>query len=506
MNKRERAIYFFIVVLPAILAIFGCYHFLADRADEQQREKLEWAATLHRNQLDQFINETKVSMDILAVSTEEEVQSLGKDGHIPNEVQAILKKMAGKDPRYGGIYILDFEGNLLTGTNDLLKQYNLRNKPYIKEALLTKDTAVSDEAETLSNNQPVIAIATPVMKDEHVEAVIVSHIRLDYMKNIMRMLTPEYSISVENAKQIPIFSVNEKVDAEENRHTVEYPLAQLPWNLIVTARQSSQNHLLALTLLFGIAIIVLLHIVFLLVKYMMLKRQTKLERMQQEAQKLELIGTLAASTAHEIRNPLTGIKGLVQLLNEKYNHPEDKFYFSVINKEIGRINQIVSEFLILGKPTAQKIQTVDIREIVFDLNPLIRSEANLYSIEYELTLPEQEIWVRVNTDQMKQVLLNLTKNAFEAMCDGGQLSLNVLKGEENCYITIADTGPGIKKEDLDLIFKPFFTSKEHGTGLGLVVCKRIIESFDGSIEIDSEHGFGTVVSITLPLQFHEPVE
>lgn len=78
MNKRERSIYFFIVVLPAILSIIGCYHFLAERAVEQQREKLEWAATLHRNQLDQFINETKVSMDILAVSTEEEVQTLGK--------------------------------------------------------------------------------------------------------------------------------------------------------------------------------------------------------------------------------------------------------------------------------------------------------------------------------------------------------------------------------------------------------------------------------------------
>lgn len=500
MNKRERSIYFFIVVLPAILSIIGCYHFLAERAVEQQREKLEWAATLHRNQLDQFINETKVSMDILAVSTEEEVQTLGKKIQASDKVQTILKRMVGKDPRYGGIYILDFEGNLLIGTNDLLKQYNLRNKPYIKEALLTKDTAVSDEAETLSNNQPVIAIATPVMKDEHVEAILVSHIRLDYLKNIIRMLTPEYSVSIENAKQIPIFAVNERLNSEEIEQTVEYPLAQLPWNLIVKTNKSDENHLLPLTLLFGVAIIVLLHIIFLLVKYMMLKRQTKFERMQQEAQKLELIGTLAASTAHEIRNPLTGIKGLVQLLNEKYNHPEDEFYFDVINKEIGRINQIVSEFLILGKPTAQKIQTVDMREIIFDLNPLIRSEANLYCIEYELTLPEQELWVRVNTDQMKQVLLNLTKNAFEAMEEGGKLSLNVLKGEENCYITIADTGSGITKEDLELIFKPFFTSKENGTGLGLVVCKRIIESFDGVIEVESEFGFGTVVNIILPLQ------
>ncbi|KAB7707876.1 two-component sensor histidine kinase [Bacillus aerolatus] len=504
MNKRERSIYFFIVVLPAILSIIGCYQFLSDRAGEQQHEKLEWVATIHRNQMDQFINETKVSMDILAVSTEEELQNLNKARTM--KIQTMLKKMAGKDPRYGGIYVLDFEGNLLVGTNDLLKQYNLRDKPYITEALLTKDTAVSDEAETLSNNQPVIAIATPVMNDEHVEAILVSHIRLDYMKNIMRMLTPEHSISIENAKQIPIFSVNEKLETDKTEQIVKYPLAQLPWNLVISTYESNKSNLFPLTLMFGAAIIILLHIVFLLVKYVMLKRQTKLEKMQQEAQKLELIGTLAASTAHEIRNPLTGIKGLVQLLNEKYDNTEDKLYFAVINKEIERINQIVSEFLILGKPTAQRVQTVDIREIIFDLNPLIRSEANLYGIEYNLTLPEQEVWVQLNVDQMKQVLLNLTKNAFEAMPKEGQLSVMILKGEEDCHITIADTGSGIKKEDLDLIFKPFFTSKEDGTGLGLVVCKRIIESFGGMIEIESELGFGAVVNITLPLQKHQQVE
>ncbi|MFK2824824.1 ATP-binding protein [Bacillus sp. B190/17] len=505
MDKHERSIYFFIVILPAILAIIGCYHFLADRANEQQREKLEWVATIHRNQMDQFINETKVGMDILAVTIEEELQSLDKAA-AAQKVQVTLKKMAGKDPRYGGIYILDFEGSLLSGTNDLLKQYNLRNKPYIKDALLTKDTAVSDEVETLSNNQPVIAIAAPVMKDEHVEAILVSHIRLDYMKNIMRMLTPEYSISIENAKQIPIFSVNEKLAADEDEQAAKYPLAQLPWNLVISTNDSEQNSLLPLTAMFGAAIFMLLHILFLLVKYVMLKRQTKFERMQQEAQKLELIGTLAAGTAHEIRNPLTGIKGLVQLLNEKYDHPEDELYFTVIDKEINRINQIVSEFLILGKPTAQTMQTVDIREILFDLNPLIRSEANLYSIQYELTLPEQEIWVHINMDQMKQVLLNLTKNAFEAMRKEGQVNVIILMGEEHCHIAISDNGPGIKKEDLEFIFKPFFTSKEDGTGLGLVVCKRIIESFGGTIEIESEFGFGTVVNITLPLYSHQSAE
>lgn len=150
----------------------------------------------------------------------------------------------------------------------------------------------------------------------------------------------------------------------------------------------------------------------------MLKRQTKLERVQIEAQKLELIGTLAAGIAHEIRNPLTGIKGLVQLLSEKYQDQTDRFYFSVINKEIARINQIVSEFLILGKPTVQKMSYTDIRDIIVDLNPLIYSEANLYNVQYEYSLPDEPAILYCTVDQMKQVLLNLTKNALEAMKDG----------------------------------------------------------------------------------------
>lgn len=493
MKKHGKFIYIFIVILPSILAIIGFYDFLSNRAGQQHNKELEWIASLHKNQMDQFISETTISLDILAVSIEEDLNNLDK-------VQSILKKMANQDPRYGGIYLLDFEGNLLVGTNDYLKQYNLRDKQYIKEVLLTKDTAVSDEVETLSNNQAVIAVATPVLKNEQVDAMIVSHIRLDYMKNIMRVLTPEHSIFFENAKQIPVFSVNERPEASKNELSLKYPLSQLPWNLVITTDEQKNNNFIGYTFLFAVAFIVIVHIIYLFIKYMMLKRQTNLERMQQETQKLELIGTLAASTAHEIRNPLTGIKGLVQLLNEKYNDQEDEFYFSVINKEVARINQIVSELLILGKPTAQKISIVDMKDIISDLNPLIYSEANLYSVDYKSTLPEQEIWVKVNIDQMKQVILNLTKNAFEAMNNGGELRLTILKRENSCQLSITDNGPGIEKEKQDQLFKPFFTSKEDGTGLGLVVCKRIIDSFDGTIEIESEFGFGTTVTISIPLQ------
>jgi two-component system, sporulation sensor kinase D len=222
--------------------------------------------------------------------------------------------------------------------------------------------------------------------------------------------------------------------------------------------------------------------------------------MQNETQKLELVGTLAASTAHEIRNPLTGIKGLFQLLSEKYKDPKDQFYFSIVNKEIDRINEIVNEFLILGKPTIQKMEEIHLDQVINDLNPLIFSESNLFNVHYSYKINSEKIIVLATMDQLKQVILNITKNALESMSVGGQLIINLDKKDEEAILSIRDNGNGISEEDLKKIFTPFFTSKENGTGLGLVVCKRIIESFNGTIEIKSKINKGTEVIITLPLQ------
>lgn len=171
--------------------------------------------------------------------------------------------------------------------------------------------------------------------------------------------------------------------------------------------------------------IVLLNILFILVLYYLLKRQTQLERSENEAQKLELIGTLAASTAHEIRNPLTGISGFIQLLQKKYKGEEDQLYFSIIEQEIKRINQIVSEFLVLGKPTAEKWELNSLQDIIGEIMPIIYSEGNLYNVEVELQyLTEQPLLVKCTKDHIKQVILNVAKNGLESMPEGGKLTIS----------------------------------------------------------------------------------
>ncbi len=277
------------------------------------------------------------------------------------------------------------------------------------------------------------------------------------------------------------------------------PLQRLDWKVSVSPLPIHQKTLNQWVAVECIATLFLMSILFLLAQYMLLKRQTKLERQQNELQKIELVGTFAASTAHEIRNPLTGIKGLVALLKEKYKDEQDQFYFSIIEQEIERINEIVSEFLILGKPTAIIEQTYDVRTILNEVALIIQSEANLHNIVFHLHLPDRPVHIRCSKDHMKQVVLNITKNAIEAMTSGDTLTIFVTNNETHAQLQIIDTGKGIPKHIQKHLFHPFFTNKDTGTGLGLVICKRIIEMYNGHIFINSIENEGTTVHIEIPL-------
>ncbi|MCI1589535.1 PAS domain-containing sensor histidine kinase [Heyndrickxia oleronia] len=493
-NKRKKfAIYLSIVLAPAILftTLYGIYSYKMN--DKKSYRNAERDASIYQRQMDQVIGETIKSIEVLAITFESNFTNT-------NDVKTALKKVNEKDPRYGGIYFLDKKGNVITGTNDYLKQYSLQNKNYLKTMELTHQTVVSDQVETLSNNQKVVAIVTPVVKNNDIQAIIVAHIRIDYIANIIQMLSPNTFVQFESTTGIPIFSTNSNLVLDPKKGIVRTSLEKVPWRIAIVPNTPKINPVFNHTFIFFLIITTIIHGLYLFLHSITIKRQTARERMQNETQKLELVGTLAASTAHEIRNPLTGIKGLFQLLSEKYKDPKDQFYFSIVNKEIDRINEIVNEFLILGKPTIQKMEEIHLDQVINDLNPLIFSESNLFNVHYSYKINSEKIIVLATMDQLKQVILNITKNALESMSVGGQLIINLDKKDEEAILSIRDNGNGISEEDLKKIFTPFFTSKENGTGLGLVVCKRIIESFNGTIEIKSKINKGTEVIITLPLQ------
>ncbi|QED47331.1 ATP-binding protein [Cytobacillus dafuensis] len=495
MNSRKSnyLLYIIVVIIPIFIAFIYHMYDEFNRDFNQRKEKAIWIATIHQKSWDQFISETVTTLDILALTAETELDSIEK-------LYPLLKKAHGKDPRYGGIYLLDPEGKVITGSNSLLTNTNLSNQEYIKEITRTKDIVISNNLETLKNGQKVIGIGEPVLNDEgQLVSIIIAHLRIDYVQNIMRLLTPDTKLSVINQNGSVIMDINMNGSTKfSQKNSISLPFDRLPWSIKVEIPNRDMGKIIKTVSLVMVRFIFICHIMFLLIKYLMLRKQTAREKKENELQKLELVGTLAASTAHEIRNPLTGIKGLVQLLSEKYTNTDDQYYFSVINDEISRINEIVSEFLILGKPTAQKTEIIDTRKIIIDLEPLIISEANLNNVQYESSLPCSPIYVDCTKDQLKQVLLNITKNALESMPEGGKLSISLIELPYRCQIQVSDTGSGIPEGEIEKIFQPFYTSKDLGTGLGLVVCKRILQSFGGEIQIASKVNKGTIVDIFLP--------
>ncbi|WP_018130954.1 PAS domain-containing protein [Effusibacillus pohliae] len=228
--------------------------------------------------------------------------------------------------------------------------------------------------------------------------------------------------------------------------------------------------------------------------------QELLEEQVRQSEKLAVIGELAAGTAHEIRNPLTSVKGFIQLLDRKYQEDApEKEYFRIILSELNRVNDIIREFLLLSKPTDPNLRLIDINSVLEDIRTLMSSDALLRNIELNIRLSDVPVVCEVDVEQIKQVFINLIRNAFEAIGFNGKLSIGIRVMQDECEVHFTDNGPGIRKEVLARIFEPFFTTKEEGTGLGLTVSYRIIQNHGGTILVESEEGQGTTFRVRLPL-------
>lgn len=226
------------------------------------------------------------------------------------------------------------------------------------------------------------------------------------------------------------------------------------------------------------------------------EKNEQTDQLLQKSEKLALLGQMAAGIAHEIRNPLTSIRGFVQLFK---GDQDQNVYYDIVLSELDRINGIVGEFLFLSKPTTTAMQERDVKKLINDVVPLIQTQTILSNIqigmEYESNLP----YVYCDENQLKQVFLNILKNATEAMPNGGTIDLKVKKGKaKGVLIQIADQGVGIPKERIPKLGEPFYTTKEKGTGLGLMTCYKIIENHKGQLQIESEVNKGTTVQIILP--------
>ncbi|MEA3486925.1 MAG: ATP-binding protein [Thermodesulfobacteriota bacterium] len=220
-----------------------------------------------------------------------------------------------------------------------------------------------------------------------------------------------------------------------------------------------------------------------------------------EREKSMLLEEMATGLAHEIRNPLGAIKGAAQYLKSETELPQNRKLLDVIVEETDRLNGVMSQFLNYARPHSINTSNQDVNRIIAKVVSLLKTAGLPENVVIEENLDSELPAIKVDGEQMTQVILNMALNGIEAMPEGGTLSLTTAQIENNgnktVEITIRDTGSGIEEKDSKNIFKPFFTTKKKGTGLGLPVCRRIIKSHGGSIDLESVPGEGTAFFIRI---------
>lgn len=228
---------------------------------------------------------------------------------------------------------------------------------------------------------------------------------------------------------------------------------------------------------------------------------TELDKLRDElinVERLSLVGQMAASITHEIRNPMAVVRGFLQLMKEKspdtLNH-----YYRIVMEELDRANSIISDFLSLAQSRVAEKEESHLHDIIHELSPLLWADANLRGQSIELKLGNHIPRQHLNIKEMKQLVLNMCRNGMEAMDDKGTLTIETRLEGEQIRLYVADTGIGIPETELERLFEPFFTTKTKGTGLGLALCMSIVQRHQGMIEVKSRQGEGTVFIISFPV-------
>jgi signal transduction histidine kinase len=211
--------------------------------------------------------------------------------------------------------------------------------------------------------------------------------------------------------------------------------------------------------------------------------------------RLNLIGEMAASIGHEVRNPMTTVRGFLQLMAEKKEFVAGKDYFAIMIEELDRANNIITEYLALAKNKVMDFHAADLNSIISEVAPLLQADVIRHNCQLQMNLgaiPD----ILLDAGSIRQLILNMVRNAIEAMPQGGAVKISTTDSGGKVLLSIADEGSGISGELLARLGTPFVTTKEKGVGLGLAVCYRIIHRHGATIDVQSEPGQGTTFTVT----------
>lgn len=222
------------------------------------------------------------------------------------------------------------------------------------------------------------------------------------------------------------------------------------------------------------------------------------EHLLAQHESLTSVSRLAAGLAHEIRNPMTSIKGFVQLLQSKLKVGVETEYLDIILEELDRTNKLLSDFMLLAKPKKIEFKEININDILKNITEFMKSQALMHDVEIKSNLAKPLPKIKGETEKLKQVFINMIKNGIEAIPGKGTINIKTELINNEIWISFIDSGVGIPNSLKGKIFEMLYTTKETGTGLGLTVCSQIVKHHGGRIEVASEEGRGSTFKIILP--------
>ncbi len=229
-----------------------------------------------------------------------------------------------------------------------------------------------------------------------------------------------------------------------------------------------------------------------------INQQIAIREKLQRDEKLNVVSQLAASVAHEVRNPLTSVRGFLQLMSDGENLLESqKSYIKIALNELDHAQSIINDYLSLAKPHTEELSFINISEEVKKTVELMKSYSNIQNITIESNI-QDSLYIKGNKGEMKQVLVNIIKNGIEAMNTGGILTVHTFENDGVISIEIIDNGKGMTKSQVKKLGTPFYTTKEKGTGVGLTISFQLIQAMKGKVTVQSEPGKGTTFTIQFP--------
>ncbi|KAA1042614.1 ATP-binding protein [Macrococcus equipercicus] len=480
--KKHLILNLLITLILSSAIFYALFHYYKG----QDLIKIDRNIAMHQQHIETFINDAYATVANLAT-----VVSLSRD---EDEINSAIDSIKRQEPRYKTVYVLNKESKVVNSSSSQMIGKTLKSYAFFNSNMNLNNVAVSGREQD-RNGIDVIYISK-FIPNESSKVLVVIEVDINGLISVIDAIQSKSTITITDFHNKVIFESKNPVKSGISR-TVSFQNMQ--WKLTIT----SNENIYWTTLKRIVPIAFIISLVTAMLQLFMHHREIQKERLRLieeiNVQKKELIGMLAANTAHEIKNPLTAVKGFVELLELSYDKERSNPHFSIVKSELDRINEIVSQFLLLGRPTSIIGEPVEITTVVKDILIFLKYELEHYNIRLISSYPEQPLYTTISSDQLKQILINLIQNAREAIPPDRQGIIEVkVSQQEHIFLSVRDNGEGMTKQTINQLFDTFFTTKANGTGLGLPVTKNIIETNGGTISVESEVHIGTTFIIQLP--------